>query len=330
MFPNGVGLSESTERDVDDAAVQPRLDADRRRLVEEHVHLVEHVVRSVAQRFPAHVDRSDLVSAGMLGLVQAAAAFSADRSVPFGAYATIRIRGAVLDFARRADWVPRRRRQQLRDQHEADSSCALGEDRWSRQLGLAAGSVGFTGAELRAVRDQTASSLVRSLVSTSSYEVADSLERLADPLAPEVGEEIERSELLDYLRAALHLLPERHRLVLVGLYFEDKGFAELAKLLGVSPSRVSQLRSEAVDMVREAIEAPYQDPLLSSPPGLDDRAHTGSDWRRRHAATMAARLTDRAAWQRSAGRQPSRRQDVAWNRPGARTWRRTVAAVSQP
>ena len=137
------------------------------------------------------------------------------------------------------------------------------------------------------------------------------LERLADPLAPEVGEELERTELLEYLRAALHLLPERHRLVLVGLYFEDKGCAELAELLGVSPSRVSQLRSEAVDMVREAIEAPYQDTHVPSSPALDDPAPASSDWRRRHAATMAARLTERAAWQQSAGQQPAGRRDMA-------------------
>ena len=83
------------------------MDHRRRVLIEEHLPLVQQVVLTVARGFPRFVDRNELVSAGMLGLVEAARRFDFDQGVPFAGYAGQRIRGAVLDVARSVDWAPR-------------------------------------------------------------------------------------------------------------------------------------------------------------------------------------------------------------------------------
>jgi RNA polymerase sigma factor for flagellar operon FliA len=98
-------------------------------------------------------------------------------------------------------------------------------------------------------------------------EGSNPLERLFDRGAEGPDERLEQEELKGYLRSALEHLPERHRIVVIGHYFEQRSFEELADFLGVTPSRVSQLRADAVEMIRDAIEAQYRPRDESKPVG---------------------------------------------------------------
>jgi len=236
--------------------------------VEQYLPLVEQIVVQVAVNFPRHVDRGELVRAGVLGLVEAAHRYEEGRGVPFDRFAARRIRGAILDAVRSADWAPRSVRALSRRADAAEQKLAsdLGRVPSTEEL---AKQMGTTTAELANLRDR----VFRSVVLALDYRLGDEDEDLSlvdvlvDRTATEPSEELENRELRSYLRDAVKLLPERHRLVIVGYFLESRTSEELATFLGVTESRISQLRSEALEMLREGIEAQYvpSEPEETSP-----------------------------------------------------------------
>lgn len=227
--------------------------------IEQHLPLVKHIVFQVAVHFPRHVDREDLARAGALGLVEAARRYDDDRGVPFERFAAQRIRGAILDAVRAADWAPRSVRTLARRLEAA-------EQRLASQLGRVpnpaemADELGLSRAELDRLQDRMFRSVVLALeheVTGDTDEDLTLVDVLTDPNSVEPLEELETRELLGYLRDAVELLPERQRLVVVGYFLEGRTSQELARFLGVTESRISQLRSEALEMLREGIESQY-------------------------------------------------------------------------
>jgi RNA polymerase sigma factor FliA len=227
-------------------------------LVDSHLPLVEHLVLRASASFPRHVDRSELIAAGTLGLVEAALRYDDERGVPFGRFAARRIRGAVLDAVRSADWAPRSTRQLARQADAATQAFAARNGRTPTDTELS-DELGITEPELHELRGRVHRGVIQSLEPRGAGDEGTSpIERLFDRSASGPDEQLEQEELKGYLRSALEHLPERHRVVVVGHYFEQRSFEELADFLGVTPSRVSQLRADAVEMIRDAIEAQYQ------------------------------------------------------------------------
>lgn len=235
---------------------------DSARLIEQHLPLVRHIVFQVAVHFPRHVDRDELARAGALGLVEAARRFDEARGVPFDRFAAQRIRGAILDAVRAADWAPRSVRTLARKLEAAEQRLAteLGRVPSIREM---ADDLGITLAELSKLQDR----LFRSVVLALEHEVTDDVDEdltlvdvLVDRTAVEPLEELETRELHAYLRDAVALLPERQRLVVVGYFLENRTSLELARFLGVTESRISQIRSEALAMLKDGIESQYANP----------------------------------------------------------------------
>ncbi|MGY6499352.1 MAG: sigma-70 family RNA polymerase sigma factor [Acidimicrobiales bacterium] len=269
------------------------MNAEQQNLVDTHLPLVEHLVLRVSSSFPRHVDRSELIAAGTLGLVEAALRYEEDRGVPFGRYAARRIRGAVLDAVRSADWAPRSTRHMARQVDAATQAYAARSGRTPNDTELAA-EMGVDEGELQELRGRVHRGVVQSLEPRSGDEESSSpLDRLFDRGESTPEELLEQEELKGYLRGALEHLPERHRVVVVGHYFEQRSFEELADFLGVTPSRVSQLRADAVQMIKDAIEAQYSQQDEAKPVGrvairkarfaAEVAAH--ADWRSRLDAT---------------------------------------------
>ncbi|CAB4728480.1 unannotated protein [freshwater metagenome] len=230
-------------------------------LIEEHLPLVSHVVFQVAVNFPRHVEREELARAGALGLVEAAKRFDESRGVPFNRFAAQRIRGAIIDAVRAADWAPRSVRALARslDQAELDLANRLGR---APSVAETATELGISRAELDRLRDRMFRSVVLafdSLLGSSDDEELTLVDVLTDRSSVEPSEELEARELRAYLRDAVHLLPERHRIVVVGYFIEERTSTELAAFMGVTESRVSQMRSEALAMLKDGIEAQYSD-----------------------------------------------------------------------
>ena len=232
------------------------------RLIEEHLPLVNHVVFQVAVHFPRHVDRDELVRAGALGLVEAAKRYDEARGVPFNRFAAQRIRGAIIDAVRSADWAPRSVRTLARrlDQVEQRLAGQLGR---VPSLGETAEALGMSREELDRLRDKLFRSVVLAfehLVGDTDDEELTLVDVLADPDELEPSEELESRELHAYLRDAIALLPERHRMIVLGYFIEEKTSEELARFLGVTESRISQMRTEALGMLKQGIEAQYLTP----------------------------------------------------------------------
>lgn len=234
--------------------------ADLSEMVEANLPLVKHIVFQVAVHFPRHVDRDELARAGALGLVEAARRYDEARGVPFDRFAAQRIRGAILDAVRAADWAPRSVRTLARKLEGVEQRLAteLGRVPSKEEIGEA---LGMSQSELKRLQDR----MFRSVVLALEHETTDEIEKdltlvdvLVDDRSPEPSAELESRELHGYLRDAISLLPERHRIVVVGYFLEGRTSQELAEFLDVTESRVSQLRSESLLMLQEGIEAQYE------------------------------------------------------------------------
>src|SRR4029079_7104126 len=228
-------------------------------LIEQHLPLVRHVVFQVAVHFPRHVDREELATAGALGLVEAARRYDESRGVPFDRFAARRIRGAILDSVRAADWAPRYVRPLGRKLEQVEQDLANNGGEIPTNVDVA-DALGLSREELHRLRDRVFRSVVLALehiVTSPDDDGLTLVDVLADRTAVEPSEELETRELLGYLRDAVGLLPERHRIVVVVYFSEGMPSLELAQLRDVTEPRISQLRSEALEMLKEVIEAPY-------------------------------------------------------------------------
>ena len=230
---------------------------DHDEVIERHLPLVRHIVFQVAVRFPRHVDREELARAGALGLVEAAQRYDASRGVPFERFAAQRIRGAILDAVRSADWAPRSVRNLARTLEETSQklACDLGR---APTLDEIADALATTPLELARLQTRIHRSVLLALDAGVDAEEGDTLgDTIPDLDASEPGAVLEERELHAYLRDALQLLEERHQLVVIGYFIEGRSSSDLARVLGITESRVSQLRTEALALLRHGIDAQY-------------------------------------------------------------------------
>lgn len=240
---------------LDTIRVDKRAEED---LVRHHLPLVQYLVAELANRVPRHVSRSDLISAGMVGLAQAARSFDPARGIAFDRYASQRIRGALLDELRSRDWASRTVRAKARTVSAATDQLTSCLGRTPTTAEVAA----RTGMEVAAV-DRLADDVHRAVV--LNYEaLGASGDGEAVMAADEAGPEtalLER-ERTAYLIDAVASLPERLRRVIVGYFFEELPMLALADELGVSESRISQMRAEALALMKDGMNSQLEPDLV--------------------------------------------------------------------
>ncbi|WP_156253688.1 sigma-70 family RNA polymerase sigma factor [Pseudactinotalea terrae] len=246
--------------------------ATRNAIVEENLPLVGYLVSDAIRR-ATHLSREDLVSVGTLALISAVEAFNPDLGVPFGAYARQRIVGALLDDMRASDWATRGVRSRIRQTTAAQDALAMDLGRTPSR------------AELAAALDVDAATVDATLAEAArSVQPLDDL--LTDTLADGSSspqEQVLTREQSEYVRAGVRLLPERMRYITEQIYFHDRSVNDLAAELGISHSAVSQQRSEAVQMLRQAMAVHYGDQLPT-----EAHAAPGSARRRAFMTEFAA------------------------------------------
>lgn len=220
----------------------------RDELVTSNIPVVTHIVRETMGRVPSHVSRDDLTSAGLAALVQASRSFDAERGVPFARYAATRVRGAILDELRGIDWASRSVRRRARDLDSTRAQLAgiLGRTPTVEEVAKAAG---MTLAEIAQNDEDIARAQVLSLQGAQDASLDDVLP--ANGPTPE--QLVEHRERLAYLVEAVAELPDRLRIVISDYFLEERPMAEIAAELGVTESRVSQMRAEALVLLRDAL-----------------------------------------------------------------------------
>lgn len=232
----------------------------RERLLEENLPLVHHVARQMTRTLSVEAEFDDLVSAGTIGLINAIENFDPSRGLAFSTFAAPRIRGAILDDLRRWDHVPRsvRRKQRalnaareelrntlVREPKPEETARALGIDleklyRWEADAQEAV----HLSLDRPIEREGTARSTPLNVLIGEDGEA--------------IEEGINHAQELERLKEGLLQLTERERLVLTLYYYEDLKLHEIAKVLDLTESRISQIRSKALKSLR-AILAPLRE-----------------------------------------------------------------------
>ena len=246
-------------------------------LIVVHVPLVGHIVRETMARVPSHVDRDDLSSAGLAALVQAAHSYDPERGVPFNRYASTRIRGAILDELRSIDWASRsvRRRARELDATRSRLATVLGRSATTAEVAQASG---MSTHEIASNEEDVARAQVLSLHASEDDSLGESL--ASSSPTPEAI--LEHREKLTYMTEAIAELPERLRHVVEQYFIAERPMAEIAATLGVTESRVSQLRAEALVLLRDALNNALEPDLVP------DAARPGGAADRRREAYFAA------------------------------------------
>ena len=227
----------------------------RERLLVQHLPLVKQIAGRMAIGLPKSVDVDDLVSAGVIGLIDALNNFDASRGVQFKTYATLRIRGAILDELRSLDWVPRSARARSREVERAVVKLEnqLGRSPTETEI---AREMGIPLEDLYKALDDAGISTVLSLDDLvhmgggSDDRPVPLVEAIEAPDRPDVLADIEREETKKIIMELLDTLPEQERLVIALYYYEELTLKEIGEVMGLTESRISQIHTKVILTLR--------------------------------------------------------------------------------
>ncbi len=230
------------------------LSSEQEKVLLEHLPIVRFLARRIHERLPQHVDIEDLVSAGVVGLMDAFSKFDPAKKVQFRSYAQFRIRGAILDSLRTLDWSPRELRRKGRAVEEAirvltaRDGHAPEEADVAHEMGLGLGDYQQLLGDLKGLEIGT--------LHMERNEDSGEEELAYIPGRPEDDPLFRclRGELEGRLAEAIANLPDRERLVMTLYYYEEMTMREIGLALGVVESRVSQVHASAVVHLRSALK----------------------------------------------------------------------------
>lgn len=232
----------------------------REQLIIEYSQLVKLVAGRLSMYLGHNVEYDDLVSYGIFGLIDAIDKFDADKNVKFETYASLRIRGSILDQIRKMDWIPRTVRQRQRKldeavkQIEAQTGRNASDDEIAQALGISPDELLNWQSQLK----------VSNLVSMTEFEengTEPAMDTTYNSHFTQPEEVVEKEELKKTLVEALDALTEKERRVIELYYYEEMTLKEISKILEVSESRVSQLHTKSLTKMKK-IMGPYIDILV--------------------------------------------------------------------
>jgi RNA polymerase sigma factor for flagellar operon FliA len=257
----GLGRAGSDSMEIPDTDALWRLyevDHDSEALLLNYRGLVEQIARRMSVDLPSFVEQCDLVSYGILGLVDAIDKFDRGRAVRFETYAGTRIRGAILDGLRSIDWIPRSVRRKLRAVAGAEAALQMTLHRSPTEAELAT-AVGMSVPEMRKLAGDTA---LRIVVPLDDARHASAVERTyshatpaRDNRADQPGYALEVAERRHAVTCAVEGLSDRDRTVIDLYYYRGMKLTEIGRMLGVTEARVSQLHTRARSALRETLLA---------------------------------------------------------------------------
>lgn len=231
---------------------------DRDDVILEHMPQIRFIAQRISSKLPSSVEMDDLISAGVLGLMDALDKFDPSRGVKFKTYAELRIRGSILDSLRGLDWAPRslRKKRKTLEKTYQELEQELGRSAGEAEV---AEKMAISLEELHQLLDQ-----VKGINLGSFHEFWEQdedgnrsegvLHYLPDDPEKSPFRACQRKEVRSVIAAAIDRLPENERMVLSLYYFEELTMKEIGQILGVNESRVSQLHTKATLRLRSKLE----------------------------------------------------------------------------
>lgn len=220
------------------------------KLVTEYVSLVKNIAGRLYTSFHSQVEYDDIVGTGIIGLIDAVEKFDYKKQIKFETYATIRIRGAVVDHMRQNDWVPRSTRAKYRqwestvERLQYEYGADLNDEIVAREMGM---SVEDYREHLGEITTYAMVSLEEKIGENPSFDVP------SDDMSLQPYENLEQKEMRRLLAEALRNLPEKERQVLELYYYSELTYKEIAAVLSVTESRISQIHTKAIGKLRVAL-----------------------------------------------------------------------------
>lgn len=228
---------------------------EREELIREYTPLIKFIAQKIAIRLPSNIELDDLISSGVIGLMDAIEKYDPTRDNKFKTYAEFRIRGAILDELRAQDWVPRsvRDKAKLLDRTVSDLEASLGRQASDEEV---AAKLNMTLEEFFELVNQVRPVSVLSIDEIASFSNVDKkslMSLLEDVKVANPFIQLNLKSVKDVITGAIEELPERQRLVLSLYYYEDLNLKEIGKVLRVTESRVSQLHAQAISRLRQKL-----------------------------------------------------------------------------
>ena len=231
----------------------------RDELVKKHLNLVSFIVSRLAIGLPSWIDKRDLISSGVIGLIDAAKNFDPKKGVKFATYASTRIRGAIIDELRSLDWVPRSTREKSKRIEETILSLIGKLERFPTDNEIA-NKLGWDMKKYNNTIDQISGTTLLSLDEIITTSPSGNTIKRIDTLKGESEnplKKIEKRELIDNLIKVIKGLSEQERLVIALYYYEELTLKEIGMVLKVSESRISQIHTTAILKIRARLRSLY-------------------------------------------------------------------------
>ncbi len=234
----------------------------RDRLINEYAPLIKYIAQKIAARLPANIELDDLISSGVIGLMDAIEKYDCSRDNKFKTYAEFRIRGAILDELRAQDWVPRSVREKAKQLERCYAKIEQEKGRHATDEEVC-GALGLSQDEFHDMLNQVRSVSLLSYDDLSSFSKADkrSLHGYGETTSksPTPFSEVNVAAVKRMISEAIADLPEKQRLVLSLYYYEDLNLKEIGRVLDVTESRVSQLHTQAILRLKGRLRTHWDD-----------------------------------------------------------------------
>ncbi len=258
----GVLSPVSSKKKAEKKKTRGMSDEERDALMLEHVRLVKIIAHHIAVHLPPHIDVNDLMSAGSIGLIEAIDKFDATRGIKFKTYASIRIRGAIMDELRGMDWMTRSMREKSNMIKRAFSEIERRTGGPAEEKDVA-GFLGISVEDLRTLLGKVSACSVVSiedLVSESDHKM-DILECIEDPNVDDPMATARFSELKRTMASLIDSLPYKERLIVSLYYFDELTMKEIGRVLDITESRVCQLHSQAMHRLKARMTRQVQEDI---------------------------------------------------------------------
>lgn len=231
------------------------LNEEMKQLVQEHIHLVKKIASKIAIFLPRHIDSDDLIHEGLMGLMDAAFKYDSKMGMTFSSYATIRVKGAILDSLRSMDWIPRRVRKMAKIIEKAREELVQTLGRTPSRQELAE-KLNIPIIKLSSIMSAVEQAQIISFEDLQNFSNRYYVpEDKTHPLTVEdESSDYDKVEMKAVLKSALMELKERERLVLSLYYLEDLNLKEIKMILDISEARISQIHTAALKKLKSKLK----------------------------------------------------------------------------